>query len=140
MRLILSVFLFFVANSLFAQSSIKVFSPIKSETSHLILYLNNEAQDAAYSESAEITGLSAGEYELRVTFDSDTIADVIQQVHLNPNTFVTYRVEKKTAMGAEIGTLGRNLGRVFGTSRKDDKEGLKEVYKITKISETVIVD
>ncbi len=134
MKLFASIILIFITSGIFAQSTIKVISDIKDETSHLILYLNGEAQDAAYSDEAEITDLSEGIYELRVTFNSDTIADVFETVELPANSTVLYKVEHKTAMGAEIGTLGRNMGRVFGITRKDDREGLKVVYKITEMS------
>jgi len=124
------------AISAFAQSSIKVYSLLKTESSHVKLYLNDIQQDSEYEAEAEITDLAVGTYELRVTFNSDTIADVIESVVVPSNTAIVFRVEEKTEMGKEMGVLGRSLGRVFGTVKEDEQEGLVEHYKIAKVSET----
>ncbi len=121
---------------LFAQSSLKVYSLLKSESSHVKLFLNDIQQDSEYAAEAEITDLALGTYELRVTFNADSIADVIEQVVVAPHTAIVFRVEEKTAMGKEMGTLGRSMGRVFGTVKDDEEEGLVEHYKIVKVSET----
>ncbi len=121
-----------------AQSSIKVYSILKAETSHVLLYLNDVQQDAQYDAESEISGLTAGTYELRVCFNSDTIADVFETIELPADTQIIFRVEEKTAMGKELGLLGRSLGRVFGTVNSDDAEGLTEFYKLVKISSAKI--
>ncbi|NOZ35959.1 MAG: hypothetical protein GXO80_11750 [Chlorobi bacterium] len=119
--------LIFLSFNLFSQSSIKIYTDLKEETSQFTAYLNQEAQDAYPSDETEIEGLLPGKYILQISFNSDTIADWTIKLKLKKNEHLIYKVVKLKKFAKDANQLGRNISK----DAKDD-DGLVQYYKLVQ--------
>ncbi len=117
----------FLSFNLFSQSSIKIYTDLKEETSQFTAYLNQEAQDAYPSDETEIEGLLPGKYILQISFNSDTIADWTIKLKLKKNEHLIYKVVKLKKFAKDANQLGRNISK----DAKDD-DGLVQYYKLVQ--------
>ncbi len=69
----------------FSQGSIKVYTELEEETSHFMVWLNEDPQDAYPSDEVIVENLLPGKYTLQVSFNSDTIADWVKTFKLKKN-------------------------------------------------------
>jgi hypothetical protein len=130
---LISAILLFTTKIGFSQSTLKIFTDLPDETSKVLVYLNGEKQDAFPLSETEFENLSPGKYELRVVFNSDTIADYVKTIKIPANQNIVYKVVKKDDFGKEFGKMGRAFGNETGTTAENDKKGLKEYYRLKKI-------
>jgi hypothetical protein len=133
--ILLGSFLMFVYIGLWSQSSIKIYTDLEEESSFFIVYLNQEQQDAFPSDEMLIESLLPGKYELRVSFDSDTIADWVKTIDLKKNEQLVYKVVKMKEFGKDVGKVGRGFGQVTGTTEEDQAADLVQYYKLEKVKE-----
>ncbi len=118
-----------------AQSSIKIYTDLEEESALFIVYLNQEQQDAFPSDEMIMESLLPGKYELRVSFDSDTIADWVKTIDLKKNEQLVYKVVKMKEFGKDVGKVGRGFGQVTGTTEEDQAADLVQYYKLEKVKE-----
>ena len=128
--ILISTILIFIISSAFSQSSLKIYSDIEDEKSHIKVFLNGEVNDANYWDEVIIEDLLPGKYEMIVSFNSDTISDYVKKIKIKKNTKVVYRVVLKKEFGKEAGKMGRSLGRTLNKTGDDDKEGLIQWYRL----------
>lgn len=119
---------------LFAQASIKVYTELEEETSLIMVWLNEDPQDAYPSDEVIMESLLPGKYMLQVSFNSDTIADWVKTIKLKTNEQLVYKVVKMKAFGKDIGKVGRGFGTKTGTTEGSD-EDLIQYYRLEKVKE-----
>ena len=116
----------------FAQGSIKVFTDLEEETSLIMVWLNEDPQDAYPSDEVFMESLLPGKYILQVSFNSDTIADWVKTVKLKTNEQLVYKVVKMKAFGKDVGKVGRGFGTKTGTTEENDSDDLVQYYRLEK--------
>ena len=119
----------------FSQGSIKVYTELEEETSHFMVWLNEESQDAYPSDEVIMENLLPGKYTLQVSFNSDTIADWVKTFKLKKNEQIVYKVVKMKNFGKDIGKVGRGFGTKTGTTEENDSEDLVQYYRLEKQKE-----
>ena len=117
---------------LFAQGSIKVYTELEEETSLIMVWLNEDPQDAYPSDEVFMESLLPGKYILQVSFNSDTIADWVKTIKLKTNEQLVYKVVKMKAFGKDVGKVGRGFGNKTGTTEENDSEDLVQYYRLEK--------
>lgn len=133
-RIVLILIVSFIAISAFSQkASIRIFTELEEETSWFILYINDEPQDAMPSDEMIVEDMYSGKYEIRVSFNSDTIADWEKTIKLKRNEKLEFQVVKLHKLGQDVGKVGRGVGRLTGKTGDDDALDLIQYYKLEKI-------
>ena len=132
-KIVLFVFITFITTSVFSQKGyIKISTELEDETSWIMVWLNDDPQDAAYSGEVEIEDLYSGKYTLRVSFNSDTIADWVKDIKLKRNEQIEYKIVEMKEFGKEVGKMGRGFGKKTGKTKGND-DGLIQYYRLEKI-------
>lgn len=135
-KTIIIIFISLVSISAFSQlGSIRIFTELEEETSWFMVYVNEEPQDAMPSDEVIVEDLYSGKYELRVSFDSDTIADWTKTIKLKKGEKIEFKVVKMHKFGQDVGKVGRGVGKMTGKTEDDDAEDLIQYYKLEKIKE-----
>lgn len=118
-----------------AQAYINVKSTVpEQETSWFILYVNEEPQDAFAYDEMEAEDLLPGKYELRLAFNSDTIADVYETVKLERGDSLYFEVVDMKEFKQEARKAGRGFGRLFDKDRDvRTKDGYVEIYQLREL-------
>ena len=133
------IFLFVIliaALNVYAQNgTIKIYTDLEEETSWIMVWLNEEPQDATHSDEVFIEDLYSGKYELRVSFNSDTIADWVKEIKLKRNEEIEFKVVKMKDFGKDVGKVGRGFGQKFGKTGDNDAEDLVQYYRLERIKE-----
>lgn len=124
------------AFNIFAQNgSITITTELEEETSWIMVWLNEDPQDADFSDEVEIEDLYSGNYELRVSFNSDTIADYVKDIKLKRNEVIEFKVVKMKGFGKDVGKVGRGFGNKFGKTGDNDSDDLVQYYKLERIKD-----
>jgi len=126
----ISTILILNVTSIFAQSTLKIFTDLTEETAKFKVFLNGEALDAVHSADFESDELVSGNYELRIMFNTDTIADCVKKITIPSSGIVTHKVIRMKKFRKESGKMGRSVGRRTGNTGEDDQKNLVEVYKL----------
>jgi hypothetical protein len=121
--------------SLFSQSSIRIYTDLEEETSNFLVFLNDEQQDAFPTDDMLIEGLLPGKFSLKVSFDSDTIADWVKTIDLKKNEQLVYKVVKMKEFGKDVGKVGRGVGQMTGKTEENQAEDLIQYYKLERVKE-----
>ncbi len=116
----------------FAQGSVKVYTDLEEETSFIMVWLNEDPQDAYPSDEVIMENLLPGKYMLQVSFNSDTIADWVKTFKLKKNEQIVYKVVKMKAFGKDIGKVGRGFGTKTGKTEESDDD-LVQYYRLEKV-------
>jgi hypothetical protein len=119
----------------YSQSSIKIFTDLNEESSLFIVVLNDEQQDSDPVEEMLIENLLPGKYNLKVSFNSDTIADWVKTIELKKNEQLVYKVVKMKEIGKDVGKVGRGFGQMTGKTEENQADDLVQYYKLEKVKE-----
>ena len=135
-KLLFLIVILIATLNLYAQNGyIKIYTELEEETSWVMVWLNEQAQDADFSDEVEIEDLYSGKYELRVSFNSDTIADYVKEIKLERNEKVTFKVVAMKDFGKDVGKVGRGFGKKFGKKGDNDAEDLVQYYRLERLKE-----
>jgi len=133
--LYLIIFIALTCFPVFSQNSIRIYSDLFEETSHFLVFLNDEQQDAYPTDDMLIEGLLPGKFSLKVSFDSDTIADWSKTFELKKNEQLVLKVVKMKEFGKDVGKVGRGVGKMTGKTEENQAEDLIQYYKLEKVKE-----
>jgi hypothetical protein len=135
-KIVFLILILIAAANLYAQNgTIKIYTELEEETSWIMVWLNEEPQDAFPSDEVEIEDLYSGKYELRVSFNSDTIADWVKEIKLKRNEKIEFKVVKLKEFGKDVGKVGRGFGQKFGKTDENDAEDLVQYYRLERVKE-----
>lgn len=135
-KIVFLILILIAAANLYAQNgSIKIYTELEEETSWIMVWLNEEPQDAFPSDEVEIEDLYSGKYELRVSFNSDTIADWVKEIKLKRNEKIEFKVVKMKDFGKDVGKVGRGFGQKIGKTGENDAEDLVQYYRLERVKE-----
>ncbi len=131
-KIVLFIVIVFWSFEIYSQASIKIYTELAEETAQFMVWLNDEPQDAYPSDEVIIESLLPGQYTLKVSFNSDTIADWSKSFKLKANENVVYKVVKMTSVGKEVNSVGRDIGNLTGKTGENDSFDLVQYYKLEK--------
>jgi hypothetical protein len=129
--LIIALFVF----PCYSQSTIKIFTDLNEESSLFLVVLNDEQQDSDPVDEMLIENLLPGKYSLKVSFNSDTIADWVKNIELKKNEQLVYKVVKMKDIGKDVGKVGRGFGQMTGKTEENQADDLIQYYKLEKVKE-----
>jgi hypothetical protein len=119
----------------YSQSTIKIFTDLNEESSLFLVVLNDEQQDSDPVDEMLIENLLPGKYSLKVSFNSDTIADWVKNIELKKNEQLVYKVVKMKDIGKDVGKVGRGFGQMTGKTEENQADDLIQYYKLEKVKE-----
>ncbi len=123
--ILLTVF-FCVAITGFSQKSDIYFS---SKYDDFEVYVGHKEYSEGFDNQTVIKNIAPGKYTFRITFDNDTVADIIKKMKIKPNKAYKYEIKPKQNITKAITKVGR---KVKNTDYNDNK--LTDYYFLNLIS------
>lgn len=109
-----------------AQSSIEIYT--NNPNAAFRAYFNGIQQNNFHQKHIRFDSLSAEVYQLRLVFQGDSIADIVEEVKLFNNDKRIYRVEQIDQVNKGFSKFGRKIGRLLNNETKDTTNYVEYFY------------
>jgi len=103
---LLFFFFLLISTTCFSQNSEIV---ITTKYDEFELYINNKEMTEGSDTIVELKNIIPGTYNLVITFEADTIADINKKIKVKPNKKYLFEIKPKSKFARKITKKGREL-------------------------------
>jgi len=126
-KLFISLIICLLSTSMFSQASIKIYT-LNDEAKFKIVF-NGEVENTIPIKEISYDSLDYKKtHHIQISFNSDTIADIDEEIMLLEDEKKEFEILKKKDIRRKTSKIGRKIGKLFKIGKHDKENVLYDVY------------